>query len=134
MKNNISQRSIILPLCIFLLSVSANVLIANPNSSIEFKLAKLHYSNSRGEKGITVFDYSSKGDLDIAVWHLLDGSRNSINYYDVNEDGSVAKNHREFSDGTTSTKFFRYNRGPRRCICRGGCNYYGIRSQAEIQI
>jgi hypothetical protein len=48
--------------------------------------------------------------LDIAVWHLLDGSRNSINYYDVNEDGSVTKSHREFSDGTTSTKNFSYNK------------------------
>ncbi|NOG98399.1 MAG: hypothetical protein HND52_10610 [Ignavibacteriae bacterium] len=110
MKFIISLRSIVLSLCIFLLSLSANALIANPNSNVEFKLAKLHYSNSRGEKGITVFDYNSKGHLDIAVWHLLDGSRISINYYDVNEDGNVSKNHREFSDGTTSTKIFSYNK------------------------
>ncbi len=96
----------------FLISspILSNNLFNNSGRGVEFKLSKLHYSNSSGEEGLSTFDYDSKGNLSIAVWELLDGTRNSINYYTCDEDGNVTKKYREFSDGVTSTQTYRYNK------------------------
>jgi hypothetical protein len=45
----------------------------------------------------------------VAVWELLDGSRNSLNYYRYDMNGKVIEKYREFSDGITSTERYKYD-------------------------
>jgi len=80
-----------------------------PESQAEFRLLRLHYSSSSGEKGVTTFEYDGRGLAYKALWQLLDGSRNSINLYTFDSRGNVIKKYREFSDNITSTQIFEYN-------------------------
>ncbi|MFC2124014.1 hypothetical protein ACFLU5_04310 [Bacteroidota bacterium] len=73
-----------------------------------FRLIKLHYENSGGEKGVTTFEYNIQGELYRAVWELLDGTRFSINYYSYDNNRLIRK-YREFSDSITSEEIFSYN-------------------------
>ena len=94
---------------ITLLSYSCTNVKNEKSGGIGYRLFQLHYENSSGEKGLTTFDYNEGGILEKAVWELLDGSRNSLNYYTHDEDGNLQKKYREFSDGLTSTQRYVYN-------------------------
>ena len=78
------------------------------DSDSQYRLIRLHYDNTSGEKGVTTFDYNPDGTLRIAVWELLDGSRSSMNYYTYS-DGNLVKKYREFSDSLTSSLVYLYN-------------------------
>jgi hypothetical protein len=75
----------------------------------EYRVIRLHYENSGGEKGVTTFDYNEKRQLSYAIWELLDGSRTSLNFYTQNPSGKLIKKYREFSDEKTSTQLFEYD-------------------------
>lgn len=75
----------------------------------EYRVIRLHYENSGGEKGVTTFDYDEKGQLRYAIWELLDGSRTSLNFYTQNQAGKLIKKYREFSDEKTSIQLFEYD-------------------------
>ena len=75
----------------------------------EYRLFKLHYENSSGEKGVTTFDSDKDGNLTVAVWELLDGSRSSINFYTYDKNGNLEKKYREFSDSLFSTQLYEYD-------------------------
>jgi len=75
-----------------------------------YRLEKLHYENSSGEKGVTIFEYSENGIMNTAKWKLLDESRNSSNFYEYDKDRNLIKKYREFSDGITSTQLYEYDK------------------------
>ena len=77
--------------------------------SNNFRLIKLHYENSSGEKGLTTFIYDENEIINKAYWQLNDGSRSSENYYTYNEEENLIKKYREFSDGITSTQSYEYD-------------------------
>jgi hypothetical protein len=62
-----------------------------------------------GEKGVTSFFYNHFGLMDKAKWQLLDGSRNSENYYTYNNNSNLIQKYREFSDGLISNIDFKYD-------------------------
>lgn len=74
----------------------------------EFRLLKLHYENSGGEKGVTHFYYNREGRNYMAVWHLADSSRSSLNYHSFDSAGRMIQKSREFSDGIRSVQHFEY--------------------------
>jgi len=76
---------------------------------VDYRLMKLHYENANGEKGVTTFDYNENGNLNVAVWELLDGSRSSINFYTYDDNGNLIKKYREFSDSLFSSQIFEYD-------------------------
>ncbi len=67
------------------------------------------YTNSSGEKGISVFEYGDDGRLSRSEWRLLDNSRSSQNYYKYDVNGNIIEKYREFSDSITSTETFEYD-------------------------
>ncbi|MBN2007869.1 hypothetical protein JW960_00830 [candidate division KSB1 bacterium] len=75
----------------------------------KYRLLRLHYKNSNGEKALTTFDYDEKNHLRLAVWERVDSRRYSINYYTCNENGDVIRKYREFSDSITTTQTFEYD-------------------------
>lgn len=81
----------------------------NTSENMDYRLLKLHYENASGEKGVTTFDYHENGNLNIAVWELLDGSRSSINFYTYDKNGNLIKKYREFSDSLFSSQIFEYD-------------------------
>jgi len=79
---------------------------ANSNNP---KLIKMPYSNSGGEKGISIFEYDKQGKLVKSLWRLLNNSRSSTNFYTYDDHGNIIKKYREFSDNLTSTEIFTYD-------------------------
>jgi len=75
----------------------------------EFRLAKLHYENSDGENGVTHFYYDVHDQNYMAIWHLMDSSRSSINLHTLDSAGRILVKTREFSDGIRSVQHFEYN-------------------------
>jgi len=78
-------------------------------SSPEHRLVKLHYENSGGEKGITHFYYDMDEVNYLAVWHLDDSSRSSVNHHSFDSSGNMILKSRAFSDGITSVQHFNYD-------------------------
>ncbi len=78
-------------------------------SQPDIHLLRLHYQNSSGEEGVSVFDFDEKGHITKGLWYLLNGKRNSVNFYDVDKNGRVIEKFRIFSDGFTSTTFYVYD-------------------------
>ena len=80
------------------------------SDNTKHRLVKLHYENSSGGKGVTIFEYSENGIMNKVKWKLLDESRNSSNFYEYDEDGNLIKKYREVSDGITSTQLYEYDK------------------------
>lgn len=83
-----------------------------PNTSTHVpgtRLLHLHYENSGGERGVTTFQYRADGRPEIALWGLLDGSRNSFNEYYYDDKGRLGKMTRLYSDSITSSEIFEYD-------------------------
>jgi len=92
------------------ISTSKNKITADYKSDdTEYRLSKLHYNNSSGEKGVTIFEYDEDGIMHKAIWKLLDGSRSSVNYYEYNECGNPISKYRVFSDSITSENIYEYD-------------------------
>jgi hypothetical protein len=83
--------------------------VAPARNSGKYRLLRLHYTNTTGERGVTTFEYNQKGQMVKALWQLLDGSRNSLNFYTYDKKGNLVKKYREFSDAKTSTQLFEYD-------------------------
>ena len=82
----------------------------NPEpSQSSFRLLDMQFSNSQGEEGVTTFDYNEDGSIRIALWHLMNGSRSSINFHRYDKNGQFIEKHRQFSDGLTSTNLYFYD-------------------------
>ncbi len=73
------------------------------------RVINLHYDNSSGEKGITVYDYDANGIAQTATWKLLDGTRHSHNYLTYDQSGNLILKYREFSDGLISFNRYEYD-------------------------
>ncbi len=101
----------IFPLIAFILSFQLYSNTGDYCGRMDMRVLKLHYENSLGEKGVTIFNYNEKGEMYKALWQLINGKRNSLNYYDYNKNGKLIKKYREFSDKKTSTQNFKYDSG-----------------------
>ena len=75
----------------------------------EFRLVNIHYENSGGEKGVTHLYYDPEGMNYMAIWHLEDSSRSSVNYHFYDTAGRMAMKSREFSDDLRSVQQFEYD-------------------------
>ncbi|UCG26715.1 MAG: hypothetical protein JSV24_06955 [Bacteroidales bacterium] len=73
------------------------------------RLIKLHYENSSGEKGITIYHYDANGIAQMATWKLLDGNRYSSNYHTFDHSGNLTGKYREFSDGLISNTIYEFD-------------------------
>ncbi|MFC2137566.1 hypothetical protein ACFLTE_05270 [Bacteroidota bacterium] len=78
-------------------------------AATNFRIIKLDYENSSGEKAVTNFKYNYYGMLTKAYWSLYNNTRSSINYYEYDENGWLISAYRDFSDGLTSFEFFTYD-------------------------
>ncbi len=74
-----------------------------------FRLVRLHYENSEGEKAITHFHYDMDEHNYMAVWYLADSSRSSLNYHTLDSSGRMLVKSREFSDGIRTIQHFEYD-------------------------
>ncbi len=109
------MRKIILPLLVFL-TINIFSCRSGPDQSLnasgrcdKYRLHILHYQNASGERGITTDYYTAAGVNDRAVWELLDGTRNSLNFHTFDSAGNMIQNYREFMNGLTTTETYRYN-------------------------
>ena len=74
-----------------------------------FRLRKLHYENTDGEKAVTVFYYDIHDRNYMGIWHLEDSSRSSLNTHELDSAGRLLVKSRKFSDGLTSVQHFKYD-------------------------
>jgi hypothetical protein len=79
------------------------------DAATNFRITKLGYENTGGEKACTYFKYNNKGILYKAFWFLDDKSRSSKNLYEYDSNGWLISAYREFSDGLTSLELFSYD-------------------------
>ena len=91
-------------------SSTTKIPIETKQSGKEYRLIKLHYENTSGEKAITTFFYDENGLNQRARWELLDGTRSSENYHTLDKNGRLLVKYREFSDGVISTVRYNYNK------------------------
>lgn len=83
-------------------------------AATEARVTRMGYSNTGGEKGLTVFRYRRDGVMNASTWMLEDQSRYSANYYVYDDAGRMVEKYREFSDGLTSTDTYEYDAAGRR--------------------
>jgi len=106
-------RKILIPCLAFVFSLSRTVAseFQNPSNVLETdqRLIKLHYENSSGENGITIFEYDANGIAQTTTWKLLDGTRYSHNYLTYDSSGNLILKYREFSDGLISFNRYEYD-------------------------
>jgi len=74
----------------------------------DVRLARMGYTNTGGENGISIYHYRRDGVMGAGTWLLLDRSRYSANYY-VYDDGRLVEKYREFSEGRISTQGYEYD-------------------------
>ena len=74
----------------------------------QYRSKELIYSNSTGEKGMTIYIYNADNILYKSIWSLDDGSRSSVNSYQYNGRGQLVGFYRQFSDGLESEEFYIY--------------------------
>ncbi|UCD38009.1 MAG: hypothetical protein JSW54_00540 [Fidelibacterota bacterium] len=77
--------------------------------AVNYRLIKLHYTNTSGEEGLTSYEYDRNGVQHRATWELLDGNRSSANYHTFDRHGNLVAKYREFSDGITSLLKYEYD-------------------------
>ncbi|MCW8925599.1 MAG: hypothetical protein OQJ84_05025 [Xanthomonadales bacterium] len=75
----------------------------------DVRLARMGYTNTDGEQGLSVYHYRRDGVMGTGTWFLLDRSRYSANYYVYDDQGKLAEKYREFSDGLISTQRFEHD-------------------------
>lgn len=72
----------------------------------DVRLARMGYTNTDGEDGLSIYHYRRDGVMGAGTWLLTDRSRYSANYYIYDEHGRMLEKYREFSDGLVSTQRF----------------------------
>lgn len=75
----------------------------------DVRLARMGYTNSGGENGVSIYHYRRDGVMGAGTWLLRDRSRYSANYYIYDEYGRMIEKYREFSDGLVSTQHFEHD-------------------------
>ena len=75
----------------------------------DFRLRKLYYRNSDGERGVTTYYYNRSGDNYLAHWQLEDSSRSSVNVHEIDSSGNTVRIRRIFSDSVESMQYFEYD-------------------------
>ncbi len=95
---------------IFVLCISFSI-YAQPfgDAAANFRIIRLDYDNSSGEKGVTDFKYDSTGKIIKSYWSLIDSTRSSNNFYEYDTNGWLISAYREYSDGITSSEIFSYD-------------------------
>ena len=78
-----------------------------------YRLKKLYYGNSQGERAITTFYYDLMGNNYMAHWQLEDSSRSSLNYHSLDINGNMIRKSRIFSDDIESEQEFKYDEAGR---------------------
>jgi hypothetical protein len=76
----------------------------------EFRPVRLHYENSGGEIATTLYYYDRTGNNYMAIWHLEDSSRSSLNHHVLDTAGRILVKSRDFNDGIRSLQHFEYDR------------------------
>lgn len=94
---------------IFLSITLLGGILINAFSDGTLRPVSLYYTNSSGEKGLTTYIYNNSGTMYKSVWHLMDMSRHSENYYKYDEQGRMTEFYREFSDGVIINEFYHYD-------------------------
>lgn len=74
-----------------------------------YRLTRLVYENTLGEKGATDFSYDTDNRVCRGMWRLSDGSKSSINIYQHDHRGLLVTAFREFSDSLTSLEVYSYD-------------------------
>jgi hypothetical protein len=74
-----------------------------------YRLVRLDYDNSSGEKGTTYFDRDKQGRIDRSLWELLDGRRYSLNVYAYDARNNLIRKAREFSDHKDTVQVYGYD-------------------------
>jgi hypothetical protein len=75
----------------------------------DVRLARMGYTNTDGEEGVSIYHYRRDGVMGAGTWLLRDRSRYSANYYTYDENGRLAEKYREFSEGRVSTQRYGYD-------------------------
>ena len=88
---------------------SASCQIPELQNSSNYRLLQLYYTNSSGEEALTEFEYDAFGNMKFSKWKLLNGERNSVNRYILNEDAQIIEKYRIFSDSISSKQVYAYN-------------------------
>lgn len=79
-----------------------------------FRLSRLLYENTLGERASTQFYYDADGHCASGWWELADKSKHSTNTYQYNHLGLLVTAYREFSDNLSSFETYTYD-------ARGNC-------------
>jgi YD repeat-containing protein len=99
--------------CLFLLTLVLVPAIsyAQPPEYVRdgFRVSRVLYHNTLGERGATEFRYDANGRIVHAWWELTDRSKHSTNTYQYNHRGQLVSVFREFSDTITSFEVFTYD-------------------------
>ena len=83
--------------------------VVKENSEAKFRLLRLDYNNSSGEKGVTFYDYTEKGICKTALWELVNGQRYSINFQFYDKNNNIIKKVREYSDHMNTVQLYNYD-------------------------
>jgi hypothetical protein len=79
------------------------------NAVSGFRITRLDYDNSSGEKGSTNFRYNNRGELIKSYWFLENGSRSSENSYQLDVNGKIVCTIRKYSDEIITSELFFYD-------------------------
>ena len=74
-----------------------------------WRLSRLHYTNSSGEKGVSEFFYDAAGRMTSSTWKLLNGLRSSQNNYVYDAEGRISEKWRIYTEGRCSLEVFTYS-------------------------
>ncbi len=74
-----------------------------------WRLRKLHYENSQGERSLTTYFYDRNGQNYLALWQMADSSRSSVNHHEIDTGGNIVRKERLFSDGASSEQYYEYD-------------------------
>ncbi|MCK5148305.1 hypothetical protein KAR48_16225 [bacterium] len=107
------MRKIWLIIIVLLINIRIN---AQPfgHAATGYRVVRLDFNASSGEKGSTCFIYNVDGRLYKSFWSLKNNTRSSINNYEHDSNGLIVSANRNFSDGLSSFENFFYNSGGRK--------------------
>ena len=98
-------------LCIILLISFIPAIFGQPfgHAADGYRIVRINYTNSSGEKGHTLFRYDNRSRLVGSLWSLDDAGRFSVNAYEYDCNGNMIATFREFSDGLSSFERIEYD-------------------------
>ena len=96
-------------LVLFVASSLVNGQVPELQNSDNYRLIRLFYTNSTGEKAVTDFEYDAFGHLAFSKWRLLNDERRSANRYVLDVNHQMVEKHRIFSDSIRTHQEFSYD-------------------------